>query len=529
MLFQNLREHLIESKGISFAENIISWNNIKSLESIEYDGSGEQLKEILETSYRDGISGFEGVKVDNDKIVGTFIDIVNSKLTKRYKFTLDENEISYKLLNPKDIDDNGNYSEITFATKKKDAKSKNCAKSTPCGNSCIKKGLTCRVTPSPQQKEVIKKIKNNAQKRLRSGVADVATSELNLDPSRFQYKLVHSKSGSSGSLTGVRKWDPELAGIIQVWEDPADGKTYVINGHNRANLAKEQGVDEVTVRYIKAKSAEEARATGALTNIAEGRGTPLDAAKFFRDTGLTQKDLDDKGIPLREKIATDGIALASLNDGLFNRVVTGEFPQERAVVIGGMIKDAKQQAELVELIEKHEKRGKKVTNDTIKELADMVNSAPKVQEEDGGLLGLLGFEPGQRSLAIEKAEIQSEIKRRLSREKKLFGIVGKSTTAKELEKAGNQIDIDKSREVSESADIALRVFDQEKAFTGAISEAINRAATRIADGENAKKVKDEIYAEVLGRIQETYAGGKTKNTRRSKTSDDREEDEPKLF
>jgi len=41
------------------------------------------------------------------------------------------------------------------------------------------------------------------------------------------------------------------------------------------------------VRHIVAKDEAEARAVGARQNIAEGRGTPVDAAKFFRETGIT--------------------------------------------------------------------------------------------------------------------------------------------------------------------------------------------------------------------------------------------------
>lgn len=497
ILFENLNSHLTSS----FSEGWLS-EHFLLLQEIEFDASGDLLKRILEVNYRDGIDGFNNVSIGSDgEFVGEFVDVINSRLTKRYSFTVSQDEISYKLLNPQDVNDK--ETEFAAATKK-------CTKSTPCGNTCIKKGLTCRKTPTSQQKEAIAQLTQQVQvvKRLKSGVADVPTSDLNLDPNRFQYKLIHSKSGTSGSLTGVKKFDPELAGIIQVWEDPKDGKTYVINGHNRANLAKDQGVDEVTVRYIKAQSAEEARATGALTNIAEGRGTPLDAAKFFRDTGISRQDLDAKGIPLKEKIATDGMALAGLNNGLFTRAITGDLAQDRAIAIGSMVKDHQQQSELVDLIDQHEKKNKKINNETIKELADMVANAPTNQNNDGGLFGLLGIDPGTRSLVVEKADIQADVKRRLVKEKKLFGIVGKSSAAQQLAKAGNTIDVDASKSVSDSADIALRVFDQEKNFTGVISKAVNDAALRIANGENPKKVKDEVYGNILKEIQTTYAGGK---------------------
>ena len=179
---------------------------------------------------------------------------------------------------------------------------------------------------------------------------------------------------------------------MQVWNDPKDGNSYVVNGHNRADLAKKLGVEKVTVRFIKANTPKEARAVGALTNIAEGRGNAHMLAKFFRDSGLKKEDLDKKGIPMREKIATDGIAMSQLSDNLFNRVVQGTLPEQRAVAIGGKLTDHKQQQELLDLVEKEEKKkGKRITNDTINELTDMVVDAPKVESSQGGLLGMLGF------------------------------------------------------------------------------------------------------------------------------------------
>ena len=153
-------------------------------------------------------------------------------------------------------------------------------------------------------------------------VRSVPTQDLTLDPRRFQYKLNTSPEGVTDLLKGKR-WNDDLAGVISVWHDPADGKTYVVNGHHRAILAKETGTPEVAVRYLKAPDAASARAIGALQNIAEGRGTPVDAAKFFRDSGLTPKDLEAKGISMGEATAANGVALSRLSPQLFDDAVSG--------------------------------------------------------------------------------------------------------------------------------------------------------------------------------------------------------------
>lgn len=85
-----------------------------------------------------------------------------------------------------------------------------------------------------------------------------------------------------------------MAGIIQVWQDPKDKNVYVVNGHNRLELEKKLGIPKRPARFLKAKSAKEARSIGALTNIAEGRGNARDAAKFFRDSGISVRDLEKR-------------------------------------------------------------------------------------------------------------------------------------------------------------------------------------------------------------------------------------------
>lgn len=345
------------------------------------------------------------------------------------------------------------------------------------------------------------------------GIAEVDPSSIAVDPKRFQYKIIGelTKTGNVGSLTGVKKWDENLAGIIQVWEDPADKQVYVVNGHNRLDLAKKLGAEDVTIRYLQANSAKEARGIGALTNIAEGRGTSLDAAKFFRDSGLNKDDLDAKGIPMKESIANNGLALANLSDSLFSRVSLGSLAESRAIAISKIVsklppseKAHNDQEELLKLIEDREKKGKNITNEVVEELALLLQNAPTQEEEQGGLFGLLGFAPESKSLAIERATLQTGIKKRLSQEAKLFGTVGKSKAAKQLEKAGNQINVEESSQISTVAAKALQAFGDEVKLSGAIGNLLNDAAQKLASGNLPKKEEDKLYDEILTSLRKTY-------------------------
>jgi hypothetical protein len=392
----------------------------------------------------------------------------------------------------------------------KQAGKKMCVAGINCGGSCINRGYKCRKKLEADAAAYAKYLLENESLKQRiaeleqqlaqtpkvkaGAVLDVPISDLNFDPTRFQYKLVHGATGSSGSLAGVRKFDKNLAGVVQVWQDPADGKTYVINGHNRATLAKNLGESDITVRYIDAKNAGEARAIGAMTNIAEGRGNALDSAKFFRDTGLTKQDLEAKGIPFAEKIATDGLALSTLEPSLFNKVVKGDIPQERAIVIGKAGLDHTDQKALVDLVDAQAKRGRKITNDVLGELADTVKSSSQKSETQ---FDLFGSSEVTQSLAIEKATLQAKIKERLGREKRIFGTVSKSKAAQDLTRGGNIIDRERSSNIAQEAGSALGKFDKLKNYKGPIADLLNEAAARLANGENPKKVQDDTYERLL--------------------------------
>src|SRR5213076_2829823 len=109
--------------------------------------------------------------------------------------------------------------------------------------------------------------------------------------------------GVSTELKGVTRWNPQLAGVIAVWRDPADGKVYVVNGHHRLELAQRLGVHALNVQFVEAKNATEARGEGAYMNIAEGRGTATDVAKFLRDMKVGPETLAQRGVTLRGDLA----------------------------------------------------------------------------------------------------------------------------------------------------------------------------------------------------------------------------------
>jgi len=329
--------------------------------------------------------------------------------------------------------------------------------------------------------------------------------KIQFDPGRFQYKLAPGQSGQTGSLKGVRKYDPVLGGVLLVWRDPADGKTYVVNGHNRAAKANELGVRAHAVRFIAAGDDVSARAVGALVNIAEGHGNALDAAKFFRDSGYTAEQAEDKGLPISGTIVKKGLALSALDQTVFNSVVQGDMPEAIGVAIGSSGLDHAAQQALAGLIERAGDR--KLDAQDVAELAIEVQTAPTVTVDNGPTL--FQFDDRQENLAIERARIVSAINRRLSADKRLFQRVSTKKAATRLAAAGNQIDIETNRKVSEDAAVVQEVFNRLRK-TADVTTVLNQAAEGVYNGQSITKAVDQAYNGIRTAVSEALgkpAGG----------------------
>jgi GGDEF domain-containing protein len=343
---------------------------------------------------------------------------------------------------------------------------------------------------------------SNGRETPAANVATVPTSSLSTDPARFQYKQgANNETGSVGSLSGVRAYNPELAGVLSVWKDPADGQTFVVNGHNRLDLALRTNTPTVDVRYLSAPDAETARAKGALINIAEGQGTPLDAAKFFRDTGGDKATLEATGVRVSGGLAEKGLAIAKLPDSMFQDVYTGRLPEDVAVGIGKVLDTPEQQLAAAHLIVKS---GRTLSPGEIANVARQVRDAGSisVQGED-----LFGAHDQNISLAVSKARLAESFRKDFAKETSLFGFVSKEGRAEQLAKAGNTIDLEGSRARAISSAQAEEMFDRLSTRSGPISDILSEGARRLEHGERLTTVKADIGERLRSAIQEDVARG----------------------
>lgn len=321
-----------------------------------------------------------------------------------------------------------------------------------------------------------------------AAVYKIPLTDLFTDPKRFQYKLItFDDMGSTNSLLGITQWDDNLAGTLLIWRDPDNGRNYVINGHNRYSKAKALGVPSLKCEFIEAKDAKQARAIGALRNIAEGQGTAIDAAKFFRDSSLTAIDVKKAGyLPLSKNTVKDGIALANLIPCLFDRVTDYRLSISDAAIVGNSL-DQSLQAEIIEALD----RG--TTGNDLTELCTLFNASQTEQIEQSSLFGNEIFTV---SNAIERAKKIAWIKQRLSKDRRIFSTVGRNSQA--LTKGNNKIDAETSLNIANQSKNALALFDQLKLQAGPLASLINSAA-------NGSINDDTYYSEVLALLANPLA------------------------
>jgi hypothetical protein len=124
-----------------------------------------QLKAILETAYKDGISSIpEAYLHDDDSFSGIFVDQVTPKVSKRLSFEISsDGDIAYQIINPEALQ---NFTESDWEEEFLDfagAKPKQCKKGISCGNSCINKDKECHKNGTAATKAATKKAVTTAK------------------------------------------------------------------------------------------------------------------------------------------------------------------------------------------------------------------------------------------------------------------------------------------------------------------------------------------------------------------------------
>lgn len=324
-------------------------------------------------------------------------------------------------------------------------------------------------------------------------VFDIPVSDLIVDERRFQTRWTFGRSGVSGQLLELERFGRESGGVLSVWFDPDDGHLYVVDGHNRLDLAERSGEARVRCQYIEADNAEEARLVGALINMRSRTFGPFDVAAVMRSAGWTAEDLRNRGVALRDRQVKQGTALARLAPEIFRDAAAGKMKIRRAVTIGELLDDYAQQRAVVKLLRKRPEIGDAA-------LRELIESTVQAETKTGTTGDLFGAREMRKSLAVERAQVAAEIRSRMQGDRRLFSTVARSKNAARLASAGSKIDTVRGGEEAHRAAQLCEQFDRLRNLKGPVSDLINHGANRVVAGTAPKSAANAIYREICDEL-----------------------------
>ena len=328
----------------------------------------------------------------------------------------------------------------------------------------------------------------------------ISTASINVDPGRFQFKGgVSSETGASKKLSGIRQFDPQAAGTITLWEDKA-GKLFVVNGHHRVELAKRTRVPTMyafIMREADGITEGQARAKGAIQNMQEGQGTPVDVAKFLRESNSNIESLKTRGVPVSERHVARGVALSQLDEGLFNRVAIGTLAEDAGVVIGeGLPGDFANQRAVADLVSGAKKQL------TPAELKSLIQTA-KGQNISVTQADMFGTTTVQKSTLIAQAKIGAWLEDQLSGDLKVFNYVTRAGRPERLARGETVVNVTRGQEMAQQSGTMLEIFRVKAHAVGKINDIVRESAEQAMQGGDEKLIRQTA----LDRIREAITSG----------------------
>ena len=337
-------------------------------------------------------------------------------------------------------------------------------------------------------------------------VATVPTGDVVVAPKVFQYKAEgQTATGRSGSLAEENVYDPRYGGVISVWRDAqgelgAPGQIYVVNGHNRLELANRSGFPVINVQYIDAPTAADARMTGALQNIKDDKGTAIDAAKIFRDTGMSIEDLRLQNVNLNGKLASEGVALSRIPQWLFDKTATGDLPTAKAVALGSAegVDDA-----IISDVAKQAIAGKWSAEKIVQAMQEAKFASTSTAPVEGTLPGF--EEMFKTTNVVNLIDIRTAAYKQLSVEMRALAAASQAKNTPYLESAGNTINIEGSQAARKMAAEAVAVFNRVTAYEGPVRDILNELAAQLPEGAGRAKAAANLVQFNLQRLRDAIS------------------------
>jgi hypothetical protein len=262
----------------------------------------------------------------------------------------------------------------------------------------------------------ISAVKQSALDRKSSMFQQYDPDEIEVDAKTFQFKGDGDEFGVTERLKGITTWDEDLAGIISVYEY-RDGRAFIADGHKRLVLAKRLRSEQpdanitlnaMTYREVDGVTPEMARVRAAVKNISQGTGTPLDAAKIFREAPD-----DFARLPPKSALAMMAEGIGKLKGDAWGMVVNEKVDFNIAAEVGKILDEPGQQLAAMKVLANLKTQGKRVDRGQAEQIVRQIREEGFDATTQSSLFG---DEVLQESIYLERAKVLQNVVKKIKAE-----------------------------------------------------------------------------------------------------------------
>lgn len=379
-----------------------------------------------------------------------------------------------------------------------------------------------------QEQEVIEKVITEGEEAILTADEKVLTranakpaqlislpaGEVLLDPKTFQFRTDIDALGATRRLEGVDKWDEILGGTMVFWERK-DGKRFVVDGHQRVNLAKrlvKEGKEkDITLnghllREVDGFSAEDGLAMGTIRNLADQQiasdQTAIDAARVLR--ALPERFEEIMGLlPPRSPVKKVVVALMDLSNEELGLVVEGLVsPKHAAFLTDTMLprtpKQLRGRLEIMRVLAQDDVRSMPETEAQFY-IREAINAGFASLETST----MFGPELMAKNLAKPRARIVGVAAKVIRSDHRLFNALLKDEDTI-ISKAKNILDTEGNENIKDLSGVILGYLQEAGSLKGELSDEITRLAKIVTVSPNydgaAGKAGRELVEFLRGRF-----------------------------
>lgn len=305
--------------------------------------------------------------------------------------------------------------------------------------------------------------------------------DIGVDARTFQFKGGGDEFGVTDRLQFITEWDPQLAGVVTVYEY-ADGRLFVADGHQRVGLARRlmtQNPDlniqlyGYRLREVDGVTPEQAMISAAITNIAQGTGSIIDAAKIARMDPERFRSMVGRTLPPTSQLVRQAQDMMALSQDAFGAVINEVIPSNYGAIVGRLLGDRPElQQAAISVLARAEPAN-------VFQAEAIVRQVREADVDVATQQSLFGEEMVVESLYTERARVLDRAVKTLRQDRAAFANLVRN--AENIESAGNVLDRSVNQRRADLDGQAIALVQTLANRKGALSDALSDAARLARD------------------------------------------------